>query len=208
MKELPILFSTPMVQAILDGHKTMTRRVIKPQPEFESGYDTPHENELGVFWKKEDSYNCIEDMIADMLAHCPYGQPGDRLWVRETFGYDNMAAFNKKTYFKADNNDPKIELHWKPSIHMPKAAARLWLEVVSVRVERLQEITEDDARAEGIIDGGCLNCGESEPCGCDNPQPDARDGFVYLWNSLNAKRGYGWNINPWVFVVEFKQVTP
>ncbi len=95
----------------------------------------------------------------------------------------------------------------RPSIHMPRWASRLILEVVNVRVERLQEITEEDARAEGIIDGGCLNCGESEPCGCDNPNPDARDTFIYLWNSINGKK-HPWTSNPWVWVIQFKRVNP
>jgi hypothetical protein len=88
---------------------------------------------------------------------------------------------------------------------MPRWASRIALEITAVRVERLQEITEKDARAEGIIDGGCLNCGEHEPCGCNNPQPDARDSFVWLWDSINGKT-CPWSSNPFVWVIEFRRV--
>ncbi|EOT6765125.1 hypothetical protein ACOA15_002383 [Klebsiella oxytoca] len=93
---------------------------------------------------------------------------------------------------------------WKPSIHMPRAASRILLEITDVRVERLNAISEEDARAEGIIDGGCLNCGEPEPCGCANPEPDATDAFAYLWQSIYGQES--WNANPWVWVIEFKRV--
>lgn len=93
---------------------------------------------------------------------------------------------------------------WKPSIHMPKAASRILLEITDVRVERLNAISEEDARAEGIIDGGCLNCGEPEPCGCANPEPDATDAFAYLWQSIYGQES--WNANPWVWVIEFERV--
>ncbi len=83
---------------------------------------------------------------------------------------------------------------WKPSIHMPRAASRILLEITDVRVERLNAISEEDARAEGIIDGGCLNCGEPEPCGCANPEPDATDAFAYLWQSIYGQES--WNANP------------
>ena len=93
---------------------------------------------------------------------------------------------------------------WKPSIHMPRAASRILLEITNVRVERLNAISEEDARAEGIIDGGCINCGEPEPCGCANPEPDATDAFAYLWQSIYGQDN--WNANPWVWVIEFKRV--
>ncbi|EOF9229572.1 hypothetical protein ACV1EX_18330 [Klebsiella pneumoniae] len=93
---------------------------------------------------------------------------------------------------------------WKPSIHMPRAASRILLEITDVRVERLNAISEEDARAEGIIDGGCLNCGEPEPCGCANPEPDATDAFAYLWKSIYGQES--WNADPWVWVIEFKRV--
>jgi hypothetical protein len=92
---------------------------------------------------------------------------------------------------------------------MPREASRIFLELKDVRVERVRDISEDDAKAEGIIDGGCLNCGNSsfpKPCGCEKPEPDYADSFFYLWNSINEKRGYGTIHNPWVYVYEFMRV--
>jgi len=192
--EIPILFSTPMVQAILDGRKTMTRRVCKlDTANFD--YD-PKDKDYGPFL--QDEYG---DSI-DVKALCSYGQPGDRLWVRETW----MATephFGKGTepkyYYRADQT-PESEqcrkdfgIPWKPSIHMPKVAARIWLEVISVRVERLQEITYEDCLREGMWNYGT--------------DVDTLAAFQELWQNLNAKRGYDWNVNPWVWVVEFERVS-
>lgn len=93
---------------------------------------------------------------------------------------------------------------WTPSLHMPRWASRILLEITDVRVERLNAISEEDARAEGIIDGGCLNCGEPEPCGCANPEPDATDAFAYLWQSIYGQES--WNANPWVWVISFERI--
>ncbi len=189
MKERPILFSVPMVRALLDGSKTQTRRVVKPQPS------------LG------------QEFSGRVL--CPYGQPGDRLWVREAFsGPHHQDRHPPRDWRSTD------EIHYwadgcptncgdwtkpRPGMFMPRWASRITLGVIGVRVERLQDITEDDARAEGITDGGCLNCGESETtCGCLNPQPDARDSFIYLWQSINGPGS--WAANPWVWVVEVERV--
>jgi hypothetical protein len=92
-------------------------------------------------------------------------------------------------------------IRWRPSIHMPRWASRITLEIAAVRVERLQDISEDDARAEGITDGGCLNCGNPEPCECASPEPSARDAFCYLWHQIHGCNS--WHTNPWVWVVEF-----
>ncbi|MBC4641444.1 ASCH domain-containing protein [Klebsiella quasipneumoniae] len=107
-------------------------------------------------------------------------------------------------YWKPHTKEHKFEGVWRPSIHMPRWASRILLEITDVRVERLNAISEEDARAEGIIDGGCLNCGEPEPCGCANPEPDATDAFAYLWQSIYGQDN--WNANPWVWVIEFKRV--
>ncbi|HHL3760416.1 TPA: hypothetical protein ACQ7E3_001914 [Klebsiella pneumoniae] len=106
--------------------------------------------------------------------------------------------------WKPHTKDYQYEGAWRPSIHMPRWASRILLEITDVRVERLNAISEEDARAEGIIDGGCLNCGEPEPCGCANPEPDATDAFAYLWQSIYGQEN--WNANPWVWVIEFKRV--
>lgn len=150
---------------------------------------------------------------------CPHGKPGDRIWVRETFcpvddtqyGGEKWVDYRATPKFEESHpagwdsapNDAEA-LKWRPSIHMPRWASRILLEITDVRVERLNAISEEDARAEGIIDGGCLNCGEPEPCGCANPEPDATDAFAYLWQSSYGQEN--WNANPWVWVISFKRV--
>jgi hypothetical protein len=197
MKCRPILFSAPMVRAILDGSKTQTRRVVKTRVENAS--------RVG----KRGAQAHIESPEA--LNHCPYGQPGDRLWVRETFG---QVGENGRYVYCANPADDyqwgagkpsQGGFRWRPSIHMPRVASRITLEITDVRVERLQDISEEDARAEGITDGGCTECGEHEPCGCANPSPDARDAFCWLWQSINGADS--WSENPWVWVISFRRVT-
>jgi len=203
IKERPILFSGAMITAILSGRKSQTRRVIKPQPSADT---------VRLDWYDADGA-WREMFIADSIGNlypkswrvrCPYGQPGDRLWVRETW----QIGWNGKPMYRADFATPHNcgGAGWKPSIHMRREHSRITLEVKAARVERVQDISEADARAEGIVDGGCLSCGNSEPCGCDNPRPDARDAFVWLWNSINEARGYGWAVNPFVWVLTFERV--
>ena len=127
---------------------------------------------------------------------CPYGAPGDRLWVRETWDTDGKTIAYRATTPET-TTDPE-PMRWRPSIHMPRWASRLTLAVTSVRVERVQEITEADARAEGI-----------EPQRSDYSGEDSNSlQFRDLWDSINAARGYGWAVNPWVWVVEFERVQP
>lgn len=140
-------------------------------------------------------------MLAYTRNHCPYGQPGDRLWVRETWQGDEA---DKISVYKADEG--AFAERWRPSIHMPRWASRITLEIVSVKVQKLSDITQDDARSEGITDGGCFNCGESEPCGCKNPEPIPRDAFINLWQKVYGDGS--WYKNPWVWVVEFMRVQP
>lgn len=179
MKEKPILFSSPMVKAILDGSKTQTRRVIKPQP----------------IWIGDPSVQFkTQDCNPKGIIKCPYGQPGDRLWVREKFSYPTGYSYVGGIWYWADGQPDKGDwIKPKPSIHMPRWASRITLEVVSVRVERLQDISESDSRAEGVR----YSEEEIRPYTC---------AFVDLWDSINAKLGYGWDVNPWVWVVEFKRV--
>ncbi len=215
--EKPILFSGPMVRAILDGKKTMTRRPIKFVKRFTpEGIKRFIPDYLGkptwVFTGTVDG-NPAENWIYPKYA------PNTRLWVRETWAwgkrYDDciitLETIPKQKpdyaeiFYRADNNQVNRDDKWKPSIFMPRWASRITLEIVSVRVERLQEITEEDARSEGVFDGGCLNCGGTQPCGCDNPVPDARDSFIWLWDSLNGKT-YPWKDNPFVWVIEFRRI--
>jgi len=241
-QETPILFNGPMVRAILEGRKTQTRRIVLKKrwlPGEARHY--PPEFPIHRFLR---------------LVECPYGIPGDHLWVRESWRiaslpYDECPAIQYRAdnaiRFCDDPSDPvygwddyryeawfermneqliedcekaglqprsdldmyytwewdSIPTRWRPSIHMPRWASRITLEVKGVRVERVQEISEEDARAEG----------------CDSPDwprfvtfPDgtryalfhAREGFEWTWDQMYAKRGYGWNLNPWVWVIEFR----
>lgn len=203
MAEKPIPFTIDEVKATLEGRKSQTRRVIKPQPEFESGYDYPHENELGIYWKREESYSSIDELIKELVKKCPY-QPGDILWARETWQHfclnrntmpNRFAGHSDYCYKATVGNDCCGEggcKKWRSSAHMPREAARIFLRVKNVRVERLQDITEEDARAEGCMSG--LLTGKCT----------ARGQFEDLWDSINAKRGYGWDMNPFCWVVEFE----
>lgn len=231
MKARPILFKPDMVNAILEGRKTMTRRIVKPlagagwRPETANG-DTlrlgmitsphPKKGKFGLFMRRE--IHPGSGKYEHDLVPCPYGAPGDLLWVRETIrllgGHHSVLAGNPQSgrdvayaEYAADGAPVPLdawpwEKNYLSSIHLPLGLSRLTLEITDVRVERLQDISEADARAEGIVDGGCLNCGEPEPCGCSDPQPDARDAFIHLWRSINGEES--WSANPWVWVVEFQ----
>lgn len=236
MTERPILFTAPMVRAILDGRKTQTRRVVKgiPDdailPEF-YGYNARDglKNSLGWFVAEAgDLWPCNEE---DRIL-CPYGQPGDRLWVRETFSIDAMCGYHhdNQSYsayeivYRAggskdiewtggrDTEDPYCRSYdtqrgdWQPSIYMPRWASRITLEITGVRIERLQDISEEDALAEGI---------QPDPCGGFHTEDgrhfhaaDPRESFGMLWDSVNEKRGFPCASNPWVWVLEFRRVQP
>ncbi|MES2355582.1 MAG: hypothetical protein V4568_14530 [Pseudomonadota bacterium] len=187
MKERPILFSGPMVRTILDGSKTQTRRVIK----------TPDNCVLWVGDKGTVKVDVMQDgHLKAVTVHCPYGQPGYRLWVRETWQSNLM----KKgcVFYRADQAD--IGLKWRPSIFMPRWASRITLEVTGVRVERVQDISEENSMAEGTGRWAAETVGHGEKYICH------RHAFHTLWDSINAERGFGWDLNPWVWVVEFKRL--
>jgi hypothetical protein len=205
----PIIFNTLMVQAILDGKKTMTRRAIKY--DFESVYSAA--SQQGIMDKVCQYGELPSDAIewyAKNIAKPKY-QPGDVLWVRETFcevPYEHNHVPIKGGYitipkyaYKADSERDYTGI-WKPSIHMPREAARIFLRVKTVRVERLQDITPKDAWDEGCRIGNSFPWEEHIP----ELQQQCRDIlFIQLWDSLNAKRGYGWDANPWVWVIEFER---
>lgn len=255
MKERPILFSAPMVKAILEGRKTQTRRIMKPQPDHLQVYDFKGkrlydgENRLWC-WNGHVSED-LQSIEAFLRDRCPYGVSGDHLWVRETWtlipndmrGRDLSVAYRAGGESKVHKGEDvygapgSALVHmtigcdlaeydngnwgvWRPSIHMPRLASRLTLEVVSVKVERLQDITEDDAKAEGVHqrarkpglkpkDGPCSECGRSYH---EHPGGSCyRTGFhnltfkgayAHLWNEINGKGS--WDANPWVWVVEFR----
>ncbi|EMM7212589.1 hypothetical protein WJH64_000694 [Klebsiella pneumoniae] len=152
-------------------------------------------NEEGCYVDWEDNLCKGDERSAARIYRASCEQrPGDYgLW-----------SIPDDAYWKPHTKEHKFEGAWRPLIHMPRWASRILLEITDVRVERLNAISEEDARAEGIIDGGCLNCGEPEPCGCANPEPDATDAFAYLWQSIYGQDN--WNANPWVWVIEFKRV--
>jgi len=260
MKERQILFNSPMVQAVLDGRKTQTRRVILKKrniPGEPRHY--PPDSQIGQFLR---------------IADCPYGVPGDRLWVREAWRiaslpFDEQPAIQYRVDDAIEQCDPfdpaynwdmkyeawyermneqlledceraglevnvnedmaytwdwdSIPTRWRPSIHLPRWASRITLEVTGVRVERVQDISEDDAYAEGIEydvwdqapvarkydteDEWFQTWSDELELGYTNYvdlERLARESFRTLWDSINAKRGYGWDANPWIWVVEFK----
>jgi hypothetical protein len=199
MKERPILFSAPMVRALLDGSKTQTRRVAKNVNHVSSG----------------GAPMCIDPNSDDWSVKCPYGQPGDQLWVREAW-HDNSGAYkagkSQPIYYRADFQQGAYNtvLRWKPSIHMPRWASRIELEITSVRVERLQDISEADAKKEGIEpftdfkkSGHWLRYDKDTLNGyVGNPV----ESYASLWESINGPGS--WDLNPWVWVVEFKVAKP
>lgn len=208
MKESPILFSAPMVSAILRkcDPKTQTRRAVKPQ-KLSGSHDIAH-------------IISTPDSLSAFVRHfCPYGAPGDRLWVRETHSIQSVEGCRAwltfkermplgKTLADTDAGLDEFELtpeqaewalrhrdseRWRPSIFMPRWASRITLEITEVRVERLRDISAHDCWAEGI------------PCSPDvNPLHE----YEELWNKLNAKRGFGWDANPWVWAISFRRIAP
>lgn len=200
MKERPILFSAPMVRALLSGTKTQTRRIVKPPRNIVSLY-RPFPNE------PENVHGVDADGLIGWYAvpaACPYGQPGDRLWVRETFCLSESAPYadgksDAKPLYRADfKPEDDQPWYWKPSIFMPRWASRITLEVVSVRVERLQDISEADAVAEGCTDPDKRTIAPRTIC-----HASARTEYMALWEKING--GGSWAANPWVWVVEFKK---
>lgn len=208
MRERPILFSGPMVRAILAGAKTQTRRVIKPQPELG--------DKMGFRWRGW-MYGIGQDdrETNSNFAHssCHYGRPGDRLWVRETWCHTGSGVWSiDEAYLAQDghviyraDNTAWSGTKWFPSIHMPRWARRITLEITNIRVERVQEITNADAWQEGIE---APRLPITEPDGYQH-QAQGWEGiysFRQLWDSINASRGYGWEVNPWVWVIEFRRI--
>lgn len=203
MNERPILFSAPMVNAILEGRKTQTRRVIKPQPETRSArYGDVEESNVhpGEFFQWQDGGD------RRLSFTCPFGVLGDRLWVRE-----KHLAFIQKVYhiggtdsnqrviYAADGGSLLNGAKWKPSIFMPRWASRITLELTGVRVERLQDISEADAAAEG-----CSAHYGSGPYLSAFGGRRIINNYAALWDSIKGKNsGAAWADNPWVWVLEF-----
>lgn len=200
IKERPILFSGAMVRALLDGSKTQTRREVKMPPSWDCFVCADWG---GGWWpyRSDDGESPTYDNN-EIRLNCPYGQPGDRLWVRETWApHPDFPACVRRPVYRADPECKYDVPRWRPSIHMPRWASRILLEVVSVRVERLQDISEADAGAEGVLEWACRSQGVK-----DLPTFTKTGFFTRLWEQT-----YGpdrWATNPWVWVIEFKRVAP
>lgn len=221
MSVKPILFNTEIVRAILDGRKTCTRRILKGAIPFD---------EKAEYWNvlKKGEWSgpiCVEYF----MKQCSPYKPGDILYVRETWT-EECGKYYYRADYDSDYLDPcetlsggypascrnhpgcdgcmatSTRIHWHPSIHMPKEAARIWLKVTDVRVERLQDVTEDGAKAEGAIgDRGFIHSPENEYDSIHT----AREHFTEIWNSTIKKSDldrYGWEANPYVFVIEFVKI--
>lgn len=213
-RELPILFNTEMVRAILDGRKNCTRRICKDANE----YTVPDMDFYNADKRTYAVHNFANREHSEQLSTaertCPIC-PGDILYVRETWGYPIALNSNEQYVFRADEvaesgfkNDSHI---WHPSIHMPKGAARIWLKVTDVRVERLQDITPKGAESEGVGNLFYDDIGYGEKNYGTEVDPEygiAKEQFAWLWESTIKKSdldSYGWDANPWVWVIEFER---
>ncbi len=214
MKQHPILFSAPMVRAVLDGTKTQTRRTIKTSAprlnlgdQFRFGPSLSEESVRKSVPMRRGSYDFCghvgqgsrEAPETEINLKCPFGIAGDQLWVKETFslcesrrGDGHRAPLYRATALVGD------DVKWKPSIFMPRWASRITLEIVKIRIERLNEISREDAAAEGV--------GPMRSDGRTHSGKHAVDEFADLWDSINGP--HTWEQNPWVWVVEFKRITP
>lgn len=194
MKERPILFSAPMVRALLDGRKTQTRRIVKKlHPSCREMI--AHDRIGGLFTCRDAFSRCVQ------MLPCPYGQPSDRLWVKEAFAPMEDAQSPGSVQYRADREHPQVT-KWKPSIFMPRRASRILLEVVSVRAEQLQDISAADAIAEGIqrTNGD----GEWAAEGLAYTGHSPRETYRELFESINGAGS--WDANPWVWVIEFRRI--
>lgn len=209
VKERGVLFNGEMVRAVLEGRKTQTRRIVK---------DLSYVDDEGNTIQRPTP----DQWYPEALQYCPYGYIGDRLWVRETWCQavdpDTSRPYDPpRAHYRSDGNEVYLDdgdgftayredgtecSPWKASIHMPRWASRILLEVTAVGVERVQDISERDAVAEGIGRSGVgwKNYGVDPQVMFCNPV----NSFISLWDSINAAKGYGWDANPWVWVVEFK----
>lgn len=226
-KEHPLILSGPMVRAYLAGRKTQTRRSIKPQPEeVQAAYQA--QDGSWIFWYP-DSPNLAErtkKLYKSGGFKCPHGRPGDRLWVREKFAYgyrgenkennyvvffDGGQKYRDGAYYSPQqeySQDAFSHIKWKPSIHMPRWASRIILEITNIRVERVQAISEEDAIAEGVewLYPGHEGVYKDYLLRTLNGCVTAKESYMTLWESLyRRKPKLQWQANPWVFVIEFRK---
>jgi hypothetical protein len=220
MTERPILFSAEMVRAIIEGRKTQTRRALKWHDQDDPGWQLKGMTFDGQFWKSAGGR---------LTMPCPYGQTGDRLWVREAWTIHAQSSLTNRdyVYYRADIGNTYLDGTWKPSIFMPRWASRITLEITEVRVQRVQDISTADAEQEGVRYpvSPAKEAGKVVPwIAVSNPlltrhlskTPWTHDilmraHWAALWESINAKREggiYAWDRNPWVWAVSFKRIFP
>jgi hypothetical protein len=232
MTERGILFSAPMVRALLDGSKTQTRRIVKQNGQSGNAvythpiWEVRPTAEPRFARHSHDFWRPGAERAYSALPPCPYGQPGDRLWVRETWADLEQLSegnFQRQAIYRADDierygdEDEFVDvtapdMRWRPSIHMPRWASRILLEIVAVRVERLQDISREDAIAEGIerVENNYGN----GPAYCDYGMANMDDtaewfnspihSYQSLWEAINGAGN--WDANPWAWVVEFRRI--
>lgn len=218
IKERPILFNAQMVRAILDGRKTMTRRVVNKLNGHSHISRFFESDTLGYDFCFRDKEMRLHDITKGRaLDLCPYGKTGNKLWVRETFAHSNMpdGPLDKdcSIFYRADYFDDPHGLdgekspggkyrNWKPSMFLPRWASRIDLEITNVKIERLQDISEEDSKKEGVIE---LDYYYSKYTFDEDllPRSTAKAAFESFWDSINAKNGQGWYTNPWVWAIEF-----
>ncbi|HBT3790654.1 hypothetical protein [Klebsiella pneumoniae] len=201
ISERGMIFNAEMMRALLDGRKTQTRRTVKPQPD-EDGLAKVTNGP----WVDTSERN----------YRCPFGAAGDRIWVRETWAEAGASAPDLKLYRANypehvpsiyENVPPAEEIRWTPSIHMPRTASRILLEITDVRVERLNAISEEDAEAEGIDMEALYDSQDCYDCIANHNmtgRPTVTGAFKYLWESIYGEEG--WKSNPWVWVIKFKRI--
>lgn len=242
-REHPIMFSAPLVRAILEDRKMQTRRVIKPQPEHKQVHDYKgervYEGESRMWCWNHATFENLWDFPnnedrRELATFCPYGVPGDRLWVRETWGVNTPRLIAPCVNYRAGGQLPLIghvspdtwsitgnrhEVNdadllaikdgWRPSIFMPRWASRITLEITEVRVQKLNELSETDALAEGIPDLRVSPEYYSAPIPSSPKYKSIHvNEYARLWDSINAKRGYPWSSNPFVWAISFRRVQP
>ena len=240
MKECPILFSAPMVRAILDGRKTQTRRIVKPEPPSVEDVRRLSGSDFSIFtddcaarpgdFRVAGPVWAVRDLMGqEPWWRSPYGAPGDRLWVRETWQawncvgheYDEWDPITREVrmgepwseWIEQRGRPDAIEYladgksngPWTPSIHMPRWASRIDLEITEVRVERLHDISGEDARAEGIQVARCEVCARSSSM-CPADASSHIMEFADLWRDINGDES--WGANPWVWAIAFRRVRP
>lgn len=215
MKERPILMNGDMVRSVLSGRKTQTRRPLRPQPILHPDVSSP----FGEWTCKGHKFQWGPGAFPtfEMTKYCPFGQPGDRLWVRETFfkywpipGSTKPAALYRADGINLCELDSEgVKQRWTPSIHMPRELSRITLEITGISVDCVQDITGTEAEREGAHEVHMIGDGPSHPTwsmGGPDRYDHPRNAFRWTWDGLYAGRGLGWDVNPWVWVIKFKRV--